>query len=76
MKEKRKGNHLKTVLIVLIIVLISLISFVGIYIQDKNRMANIIPDYIIGTDVEGYRVVSLNVDNSTKDIIKDADGNV
>ena len=36
MKEKRKGNHLKTVLIVLIIVLISLISFVGIYIQDKN----------------------------------------
>ena len=76
MKEKRKGNHLKTILIVLIIVLISLISFVGIYIQDKNRMANIIPDYIIGTDVEGYRVVSLNVDNSTKDIIKDADGNV
>lgn len=76
MKEKRKGNHLKTILIVLIIVLISLISFVGIYIQDKNRMANIIPDYIIGSDVEGYRVVSLNVDNSTEDIIKDADGNV
>lgn len=76
MKEKNKGNSLKKVLIFLLIVLVSMISFAGIYVKDDNQMKNIIPEYLIGSDLEGYRVIRLNVSDETKDIIKDAEGNV
>ncbi len=61
-------KRLNVVLIVLIIILISLISFVGIYYKDKNEMKNILPSYILGTDLTGYRKVSLEVnkDSETK----------
>lgn len=75
MKEK-KGINLRTLLIILIIVLIAMVSFIGIYVKNKNSVENKIPDYILGSDLEGYRVVSLKVDDSTKDIIKDKDGKI
>lgn len=75
MKEK-KGINLRTLLIILIIVLIAMVSFIGIYVKNKNLVENKIPDYILGSDLEGYRVVSLKVDDSTKDIIKDKDGKI
>ena len=76
MKKKNKGNGLKKVLIFLSIVLISMISFVGIYVKEANKTKNIIPDYLIGSDLEGYRVLKLKVDDSTNEIVKDAEGNV
>lgn len=76
MKEKNKGNNLKKVLIFFVIVLVSLISFAGIYVKDGNQMKNIIPEYLIGSDLEGYRTVRIKVSDETKDIIKDAEGNI
>lgn len=76
MKEKNKGNSLKKVLIFLLIVLVSMISFAGIYVKDGNQMKNIIPEYLIGSDLEGYRVLRINVSDETEEIIKDAEGNV
>lgn len=76
MKEKNKGNGLKTVLIVLLILLVSMISFIGLYNNAKNGVSSIIPKYIKGSDLEGYRVVKVKVDDSTSDVIKDADGKV
>lgn len=76
MKEKNKGNNLKTILIVLAIVLISMISFVGIFVKDGNQMKDIIPEYLVGSDLEGYRILKLKVDDTTNEVIKDAEGNV
>ena len=60
-KEISKLKGLRVTLIILIIILISLASFVGIYVKDKNKMSNIIPDFILGSDVTGNRIVELNV---------------
>lgn len=76
MKEKSKGSNLKKVLIFLLIILVSMISFVGIYTKEGNGVSNFIPEYIKGSDLQGYRVVKLKMDESTEDVIKDADGNV
>ena len=70
MKAQKK---LSIVLILLIIILISIISFVGIFYQDKNQMENRIPDYSLGTDLEGYRKILLVVDEedegNTEDVL-------
>ena len=57
MKMQKKLN---VVLIILTTILVSLISFGGIYYRNKNTMANRVPDYMIGTDLKGYRQVVLN----------------
>lgn len=62
----KASKGLKIALILLIIVLISLISFGGIYIKDKNIVNNIMPEYILGMDLKGERVVHLKVDDSKK----------
>lgn len=56
MKTQKKLN---IALVILIIILVSLISFVGIYHLDKNQMISSLPEYILGTDVSGYRFVTL-----------------
>ncbi len=58
MKAQKKLN---VVLIVLVIILISIISFVGIFRLEKNEMKSILPDYILGTDISGYRKIALEV---------------
>lgn len=69
-------KKLKIALIILLIIFISMISFVGIYIQDKNTMKDIVKEYALGMDLEGSRVVGLIVDESTETIYYDKDGNV
>ena len=64
MKAQKKVN---VVLIILVILLISIISFIGIFYQNKNKMANYIPDYTLGTDLSGYRKVVLTVDDSSEE---------
>ena len=61
MKAQKKLN---VVLIILVIILISIISFVGIFHQNKNKMTSYIPEYDLGTDLEGYRRVILTLDDS------------
>lgn len=69
MKAQKKLNIL---LIVLIILLLSLISFVGIYHQEKSEIVNRMPNYILGTNVSGSRLVILELrqeetDNSSEE---------
>lgn len=72
-KDKHKfmkaQKRLNLVLIVLIVLLLSLISFVGVYYQNKNTMVSRIPDYILGTDLTGYRRVTMEIkeDEETSD---------
>lgn len=57
---KAKNNTLKIILAILVIILISLISFIGIFVKDKNKMRNILPDYELGMDLAGGRTFSIN----------------
>ena len=69
-------RKLKITLVILFIILLSLISFAGIFVQDKNSMRNLIPDYQLGMDLEGYRVVTVNVSDAEETIYYDKDGNI
>lgn len=71
-----KKNIALKVLIVLIILLICLISFVGIYQRKGNNMVNIIPQFLLGMNLEGARVVKIAPDTSTKEVIYDKEGKV
>lgn len=67
---------LKTSLIILVIILLSIISFIGLYVQDKNKMSNNIKEYQLGMDLEGSRKIELQVNKSTQKINYDKDGKV
>ena len=56
---KKKSRLLTIVLTIACIVLISIISFVGVYVQDKNIMKNVLPEYVLAKDLKGYRMVEL-----------------
>ena len=68
-------EKLKLILIVLVIILLSIISFGGIYIQNKNRFDNIMPEYLLGRDLKGYRKVELKVSDATEITAYDEEGN-
>lgn len=67
---------LKITLIILLIILLAMISFVGLFVQDTKFMKNLLPDYQLGMDFEGYRAVTINVSDATETIYYDAEGNV
>lgn len=67
---------LKIALIILLIILISMISFVGIYVQEKKSMVNILKDYQLGMNLKGSRIVTTAVDTGVETIYYDKDGNV
>lgn len=69
-------KKLKIALIILLIILISIISFVGIYIQDKKQMVNVLADYKLGMDLQGSRIVTTTVNTESETIYYDKDGNV
>lgn len=72
----KMNNFFKTVIITLIIIGISIISFFGIYVEDKNTMKNLVPDYILGRDLNGPRVVELVVSDEIIKTNYDAQGNI
>lgn len=67
---------LKIALIILLIILISIISFVGIYVQEKKSMVNVLKDYQLGMDLKGSRIVTTAVDTGVETIYYDKDGNI
>ncbi len=69
-------EKLKVILVILVIILISLISFGGIYLQKTKFVENIIPDYQLGMDLKGGRLITLKVDTSKNTVIYDKDGKV
>lgn len=70
------NKKLKVVLIVLFMILIILIGFGGIYAKKLVLFENIIPDYELGTNLEGSALTTIIVDTSSKEVIYDKDGNV
>lgn len=74
MKKQEKAKVRKTKLLiilayVIIILLISLVSFGGIYVKDKNKMSNVIRDYILGTDLGASRNIVIKVDEENEELL-------
>lgn len=69
-------EKLKVTLVILVIILISLVSFGGIFVQKTKFVENIVPEYKLGMDLEGGRMIGLEVDTSTNTVIYDKDGNI
>ncbi len=57
-------QKLKIILLILVIVLVSLMSFGGLFVQKNGRMANLLPSYIKGMDLKGYRYITLEVNKN------------
>ena len=68
-----KKNKLVLAAKILAVVIICLIAFVGIYVQKLNKMENIVKDYKLGKDFEGYREITLKISDAYK--VLDSDGN-
>lgn len=60
----KKEGSLKSILAILVIVLVCLISLGGIYVKKNNVMKNVLPDYVLGKDLDGSIIVKLNVNKS------------
>ena len=69
-----KKNKLKIITIILLILLITLVSFFGIYVKEKSSVNDIVKDYQYAMDIEGKRVVTLELDSTTEQITKDSEG--
>lgn len=72
----KKGNVLRKILAILVVVLIAIVSFVGIYTKKLNKYENILPDYQLGMDIKGSKIITIKVDDSTEKKTYDKDGNL
>ena len=70
------NRRLKLALVILVIILISMISYVGLFVQDTKFMKNLLPEYKLGMDLEGYRAVTIVVSDEKEKVYYDKDGKV
>ena len=71
-----KKDKLKLATKILAIVIICLISSVGVFVQNTNRMVNVVKDFTLSKDLKGYRQILLKVsdaegDNKSEDLTKE-----
>jgi len=67
---KTEMKKLKITTIILAIILITLVAFGGVYIKTQNRMENRVKDYEFGRELEGGRVIELEVANKDTEAVK------
>lgn len=70
----KNSKKLKLILHILICILISLIGIVGIYTQSTNRYKDLLPEYILGSDISGITVLEFEVDHSKDTVYYDKEG--
>ena len=76
MKKVLKIN--KTLIVLGIIILISIVSFLGLYEKTNGVWSNLLPNYNLGTDLNGYRELHFTLDTAEeeKEVYVDDDGNI
>lgn len=67
-------KKIKILTITLAIVLVTMVAFWGIYVPTQNRMENKVEGYSYAMDLKGTRNIRLKVANTSKTIMKDAEG--
>ncbi len=78
MKGKNLTRILMSILLVLLSIAVIVIAFVGIYVPKQNKLKNIIPDYKLGTEVDGiieYRLVPDDTEEE-QEVWVDSKGNI
>ncbi len=67
----------KTLAIVLIAILISVIAFCGLYVKNYGIWRNILPDFKLGMELNGFRELRYVLDDSEeeKEVYVDSEGN-
>ncbi len=75
---EKKIKVVRTIAVLLVIVLLSVIAFAGINKQFLGVWVNIVEDYKLGMELDGYRELRFELDSSTVDteVYVDKDGNV
>mgnify|MGYP003291413764 CR=1 FL=1 len=70
-------KRVKTLAILLIAILISVIAFCGLYVQEYGIWKNILPEFDLGIELNGFRELRYVLDNSEeeKEIYLDENGN-
>ena len=81
MKRAKNENVIKkmtTIIFSLIAVILIVVGFVGIYVKDKNKLVNIVPDYTLGTELYGVMEYRFSPDNTAeeKKVYIDENGNI
>lgn len=54
-------RKVKIITIILAIILVTLVAFGGVYIKTQNRMENKVKDYSLGRELQGGRVIEMQV---------------
>ena len=65
MKEKTIISRLTKLIVVLLIILLCAISFLGIHQRDLNGWKNILPDYVLGTELGEARSFNFEISDDT-----------
>lgn len=76
MKKILKIN--KTLIVLGVIILISIISFLGLYEKSNGVWKNLLPDYNLGMELNGYRELHFSLDTTEeeKEVYVDDNGNI
>ena len=64
---EKKIKIFKTIAIILIIITLSLISFVGVFRDNLNAKANIIPEFSLGMEFAGTREFKFTLDTASEE---------
>lgn len=64
---EKKIKIFKIIAIVFIIFAISLVSFVGVFKDSLNSMVNLIPDFVLGMELDGTRELKFTLDNASEE---------
>ena len=64
---EKKIKIFKTIAIVFIIFTISLISFVGVFRDSLNSMVNLIPDFVLGMELDGTRELKFTLSDTQEE---------
>lgn len=78
MKEEKLTKILMSILLVLISIAVIVIAFVGIYIPKANKLKNVIPNYQLGSEIDGiieYRLIP-DTSEEEKEVYVDSKGNI
>lgn len=63
----KKNSGLKLAILIVTIIIVALISFVGIYKSENGMMKNIMPDYDVGKELNGTRLITFKVEDSDEE---------
>lgn len=78
MKNEKNFKRLTTIILTLVAVILIIVGFIGIYFPKYNKIKNIVPEFNLGTELNGVLECRFTPDLSEeeKTVFIDKDGNI